>query len=161
MKRLLFSAFLVAITGACLPGQCPYQSVATQSYGAGCSEVFGFFPTLRAELDTAACTFTITVDAYGGCCNTFLQGTALAIGFGTATVPLQLSDPACQLLVQPSDLFVQTGYAPGVYAFHIPPGLPPIALFAQGAGAYYTTITFPLPYSLQFSLTSGYVFILQ
>lgn len=165
MTRFLFPVVLctsiLSTLAVAVPAQCQFQSVTLQRYGAGCSEVFGFAPTLLASLDTTTCELTLTVDAYGGCCNTFLDGTLLLLGLQPVAVPLMLADPACALLARPDLVFGMPGFGPGSYVLPIPPGLPPITLYAQGAGTYYTTILFPLPLGPQFSLTAGYSVTLQ
>lgn len=157
IPRILRSAAALAATAAVLSAQCQFSSVALQGYGTGCSEVFGFYPTLRFELDQANCTLAVTVDADSGCCNTFLQATALVIGTRPTSVPLPLADPLCALLVQPDTVLIQAGPVATPFVLQLPPTLPPASFFAQGIAGYYTTVTFPRPFALQFALTAGHV----
>lgn len=160
-SALLRAMLLPLLSSAALQAQCPYQSATLQRYGSGCSEVFGFAPTLSANLDIANCSLDLLVDVYGGCCNTFLQGTLLLLGLQPAALPLQLLDPTCTLLAQPDLVLLQSGPIPDLFSLPIPPGLPPLTLYAQGAGSYITTVWFPLPLLPQFSLTPGYAISLQ
>lgn len=164
MIRLLpaVCAFLLAATVVpALPAQCQFQTVTQQAYGVGCSEVFGFAPTVAVSLDPMACELIVSVEADTGCCNTWKDGSWLVLGLQPTAVPLQLADPNCTLLAQPDLVFVQPGFESGRFALPIPPWLPPIQLHVQGVATYYTTILFPNPLGPQFSLTPGYVVDLQ
>ncbi|MGE3174893.1 MAG: hypothetical protein AB7O97_19860 [Planctomycetota bacterium] len=157
IPRILRSVAALAATAAVLSAQCQFTSVSLQNYGSGCSEVFGFYPTLRFELDQTNCTLAVTVDADSGCCNTFLQATAIVLSVRQAGVPLPLADPLCTLLVQPDTILIQSGPVATPFVLPLPPTMPPASFLAQGVAGYYTTVTFPRPFALQFALTAGYV----
>jgi hypothetical protein len=153
---------LLTILSACLglavaaPSQCQFQSVQQQSYGSGCNPVFPTnLPTLASSLDATNCTLTLTVTAFGGCCNTYLQGFVLALGTQQANVPLPMVGQGCTLLVNAVAILFQQN---GTYTFTLPPTLPPpFVFFAQPAAIYFTTIGF----SHDFSLGAGAQITLQ
>ena len=147
MRALCAAALTVG-----LAAQCPFQTLATTGYGAGCSPVFpGQTPTLSAALDPAACALTVTVGAFGGCCNTFAVGRVLALGDQPANVPLPQFGAGCTLLVQPAILLFLPSAAGDTFSLPLAAALPPLTVYAQGAVLYFTTIGF----STDFALTAG------
>jgi len=161
MSRPNAIAVLVGSLVTGLPAQCPFQNVATQVHGSACNEAFGFNPTLRVELDVGNCRLDLTVDAYSGCCNTFMQSTILMIGPQQANVPLPFLPPPCTLLVQPTHLLVDLGSTAGTHSIPIPPNLPALSFFAQGAATYFHTLSFPRVAPPLVALTTGYLVALQ
>lgn len=150
-KALLFALLSIPIAA-----QCPLRTLKTSVYGDGCSEVAGS-ATLSATLETGTCELLVAVVADNGCCNTFLTGTALVVGFSPASMPLpMLSNPTCALLVDPAFALGQAGsQAPQIHRISIPPALPSVKFYVQGIASYATTIHFPAPSVADFSLTAG------
>jgi hypothetical protein len=148
---LAAATFLAATVAA----QCPFQVASVSTYGTGCGEVPFDPPQLRIEL-TSTCDLSVTSLADSGCCNTFLQATVLIVGAQPVNVPLPFLDPNCPLLAQPDATFVHFGPGPATFAFPLAPGMQPFTVFAQAAAGYYTTITFPAPPTLDFTLSQGH-----
>lgn len=143
----------VALGAGFAAAQCPFTSVSTASYGQGCNPVFfGNVPTLSVALDTPACSLNVTVDAFAGCCNTFLVGRLLALGAAPTMVPLPQFGVGCALLVDQPILLYQPSAAGDTFALPLGAALPPLTVYAQGAALYFTTIGF----STDFALASGY-----
>jgi hypothetical protein len=128
-----------ALFAAAAAAQCPFSAVSLQSYGNGCATVFLAPPTLSGGLDANACTLGLTVNAFAGCCNTFLTLRVLAIGAQQANVPLPQVGPGCTLLVNPVAILFLPASGGDTFRLTLPRGLvPPLPLEAQGA-AFYTT----------------------
>jgi hypothetical protein len=159
MNALLPGSFFLLCLS--LPAQCGLSIAASGAYGNGCSEVFPQGPELEVTLDPVSCVLDLDVAADNGCCNVFLQGTMLAIGFQPAVLPLPFLDPSCVLFVQPDAVFAQLGAGATTFSFALPPTAPPFTFYAQGVALYYTTTTFPLPYSFDVALTPGHLVALQ
>lgn len=145
------------LTAPLAMAQCPFASVSTQSYGQGCNPVFGTNPTLSVTLDAANCRVQVAVNAFPGCCNTFLRTYLLAIGFQQVSIPVPQIGPGCTLLVQPTALLIQPSAGGATFSLGLPPILPPLGFVAQGAAHYFTTIGF----SDDFALTDGAQVTLQ
>jgi hypothetical protein len=148
--RLLARAFALALI-LVLPGLraqgCSYNP-QFQSYGAGCNTAFGTAPTITGSFDPGTCAVTLTAGVFPGCCNTYLQQRWLLLGLAPDQSPVP-QYPGCTLLVQP-DLLV-TPWTPNPMVFPLPPGLPPVTVFAQGGFVYFTTIGF----TYDLALTAG------
>ena len=148
----LMTLALAAAAAAQAP--CPVSSIGASAYGQGCSPVFTT-PSLLAQLDVVNCEIALTVQATGGCCNTFLTNYVLRLGLGQTQVPLPPpAAPGCDLLVSPDVFLFQPANAStsDTFALPIPPSLPlPLTLFAQGGALYFTTIGL----STDVGLTSG------
>jgi hypothetical protein len=153
----LASTFPLLLTSSLALAQCPFTSVSTQSYGQGCNPVFATNPTLAVALDAASCRVQLTVNAFPGCCNTFLRTYLLAIGFQQASIPVPQIGPGCTVLVQPTALLIQPSTAGATFSLGLPPIVPPLGFVAQGAAHYFTTIGF----SDDFALTDGAQVTLQ
>lgn len=147
---LLTAALIAALTASPGVAQCPFAGagVAVTGYGQGCNPAFGGFqlPTVAADIDAAACELTIAVDAFGGCCNTFLIGNVLAIGFQPLSVPLPV--PGCAVLVDPAVVVALPTSGAAAVTIPLLAALPPLTLYAQPVGLYFTTIG--LGYDLAF-----------
>lgn len=128
--------------GASASAQCTVSGVSFTAYGAACNPVFGPVPALAGSWTAGSCTIRLTLTGFQGCCNTFVSQRMIAIGTAPANVPLPGVGPGCSLYVVP-DLFLLT--VPGAqstFDFLLPPGMPSVTVFAQGAIVYFTTIGF-------------------
>src|SRR5262249_32642248 len=92
-----FSVLALLLVPA-LPAQCTVTGAGMQTYGQGCNPVFGSQPTLAISLDASGCRLDITVQAFGGCCNTYLTNHLLALGAQQVNVPLPQIGSGCALL---------------------------------------------------------------
>jgi hypothetical protein len=139
MSKLFLACAVLALEGFAA-AQCPFSTVQLTTYGSGCNPVFATNPTLTGTLDPTVCTLNLTVNAFSGCCNTFLNGRILAIGLQPVSQPLPQLGVGCTLLASPDALLFQANTAGATFVLAIPPGLPPLTLYAQGAAIYFTTI---------------------
>ena len=65
--------------------QCAFSIANFTSYGQPCS-VFSSNPTtVGAQLDVSNCTLRVDVQAFSGCCNTYLVGWVLVVGLQPIT----------------------------------------------------------------------------
>jgi hypothetical protein len=149
--RFLAAATLSASLAASGAGaQCLIAGLSLAPYGSGCSFAFGV-PALSASFDPAACSATVSVNAAGGCCNTFLVSRALAVGLTPVSFPLPFIGAGCDLLTS-ADLFIleQPSSAGPDFVFDFAPGvwLWGLTVYVQGAAHYFTTIGFTHDYNL-------------
>lgn len=153
MNTRLASMLTLAILTLSAAGhaQCTVNGINFTSYGAGCNAVFGVVPSLVGSFDAANCALTLTINDFPGCCNTYLVQRSLAFGFLPANTPLPWIAPGCTLLAQPDLLYSFPSSAGNTFTFPLPPGLPALTIFAQGADQYFTTIGL----STDFALTNG------
>ena len=151
----LLAALLIATSAAV--AQCQFSSVPVVTYGQGCSAVFGNNPTLAFQLDTAACSLGVGVQAFQGCCNTYRLGVLLALGDQAAAIPVPQLGPNCDLLTSSTVTLWLPGPQGTTFWLALPPGLSSVTLFAQGGALYFTTIGL----SYDFALTAGTQFSLQ
>src|SRR5262249_46209910 len=84
----------------------------------------------------------ITVQAFGGCCNTYLTNHLLALGAQQVNVPLPQIGSGCALLASLDALLLQPSSAGGVFHVNLPPIAVPFTFAAQGGALYFTTIGF-------------------
>lgn len=147
----------LAMSVSCAVAQCPFQTVAVQTYGQGCNAVFAALPTLTFALDASACQLTANVSSFPGCCNTFRVGSLLALGDQPVNVPLPQFGPGCTLLASPAILLFVPNAAGTSFALNLPPALPPLTFHGQGGVLYFTTIGL----SYDFALTEGAQVTLQ
>jgi hypothetical protein len=153
IHTLLIAASLAAAAAA----QCPFSSLTATTYGQGCITVFGTPPTQRSSLDGTQCTLGVTVDAFTGCCNTFLTGRVLVLGLQQANVPVPQIGQGCTLLVDPIAFLFQTPPAGDTFTLPLPPFLvPPLQLQSQGASIYRT-----FGVEIDAQLTAGQAILLQ
>lgn len=144
LQILSASLALISIATA----QCAFSSANVSSYGPSCS-VFSNNPTtVGVQLDASNCTLGVDVQAFSGCCNTYLVGRVLVVGLQPITQPLPQF--GCTLLTSPDlVLFQATG---STFALQMPSApFPATMLFAQGAAIYFTTIGF----SVDWAFSSG------
>jgi hypothetical protein len=132
--------FGVALLAGGASAQCQFTSVSTQTYGLGCGQVFSLPPAISAQLDPVACSLGIRVQAFAGCCNTFLRNRILALGIAQANLPLPQIAIGCTLLVNPDVMLWQSNTMGDTFVLPIPPGLTSFTFHGQGAGHYFTTI---------------------
>lgn len=140
MLRIVTALFLVAAIASDANAQCQFTSVSTQTYGLGCGQVFSVPPSISAQLDPVACSLGIRVQAFAGCCNTFLRNRILALGITQANQPLPQIAIGCTLLVNPDVMLWQSTAMGDTFVLAIPPGLTSFTFHGQGAGHYFTTI---------------------
>jgi hypothetical protein len=150
MRPLVFPAALLLAVPAAL-AQCPFTSLTLLPYGQGCNPVFALPPGVTAALDPSTCTVQLTVNAFQGCCNTFLVGYALALGLQGVSIPVPQLGPGCTLLADPVVLLYQTATTGNTFALPLPSLPAPLVFAAQGAAHYFTTIGF----GHDFALTGG------
>ena len=131
--------------------QCTVTGAGMQTYGQGCNPVFGNSPILAVAVDTTACRLDVTLQAFGGCCNTYLRNLLLAIGAQQVNVPLPQIGAGCVLLASPDAILVQPSSAGAVFQFNLPPLVVPFTFYLQGGAHYFTTIGF----SNDLALTAG------
>ncbi len=144
------SFFCASLLAASLAAQCPYVSATQQSYGLPCGSVFSVPPLIAARLDVPQCTLRLQVNAYTGCCNTFLRARVVVLGLQPTSIPLPQFGLGCTLWTQPLASLYQPTASGDTFPIPLPPGLPPITLHAQGVGVY---VTFGVQYDLM--LTDG------
>ncbi|HEX5052461.1 MAG TPA: hypothetical protein VFZ65_11855 [Planctomycetota bacterium] len=149
--RLILTTLTTLLAASSALAQCPFSGVSVQTYGQGCNSVFLNLPTMGAGIDVPSCTLQVTVSAFSGCCNTFLVGSLLALGDQATSIPVPDLGPNCMLLVDPAIVLFQPNSAGSSFVLSLPPVLPPLTVFAQGAALYFTTIGF----SYDFALTAG------
>jgi hypothetical protein len=138
MRALQIVSASLALSGLAA-AQCAFSSVNVSCYGHPCSVFSGNPTTVGAQLNVSNCTLGVDVQAFSGCCNTYLVGRVLVVGLQPVTQPLpQLG---CTLLTSPDlVLFQATG---SMFALQMPSApFPATTLFAQGAAIYFTTIGF-------------------
>lgn len=143
--RTIFCLATTLIPAGILAGQPLAQGpvhLETAHYGRGCNPVFQQPPEITAGLDSSGRVLTITVDGFPGCCNTFLVQRLIAFGFGPAQLPLPWFGAGCKLLVDPLFTVVLPAPSGSEASFLLPPGLPPLTFYTQGALHYFTTIGF-------------------
>lgn len=153
MKTRLAFLLTVAMTAMSpsLHAQCTVNGINFTSYGSGCNAVFGVVPSLVGSFDAANCSLTLTINDFPGCCNTYLVQRSLAFGLLPTNTPLPWIAPGCTLFVQPDLLYTFPSSAGNTFTFPIPPGLPALTVYAQGADQYFTTIGL----TTDFALTNG------
>lgn len=142
MHRSFAASPAIALWLAAAHAQCTVSGVGMQTYGQGCNPVFANSPTLAVALDTTVCGLDITVQAYSGCCNTYLTNHVLALGAQQANVPLPQIGSGCVLLASLDAILIQPSSAAGVFHINLPPLVVPFTFFAQGGALYFTTIGF-------------------
>lgn len=113
--------------------QCP--SVSTGNYGTGCNPAGFDVPEIKGGFDTQNCQLTIKWSGNPGCCNTFLTGRLMIVGFAQAAVPAP--GAGCTLLVQPTLVTFLPAAADHVVAT-IPPVPSLVNVFVQVANQYTT-----------------------
>ncbi|MFG0319042.1 MAG: hypothetical protein ACF8XB_17350, partial [Planctomycetota bacterium JB042] len=99
--RVLASILVLGSALAFAPSaaaQCPTVSVGT--YGAGCNSAGFDVPALKGGYDSSGCQLTLKWSGTPGCCNTFLTGRLLLVGFQPTAIPAP--GAGCTLLVQPT-----------------------------------------------------------
>lgn len=150
MSKIVSSGLLFAVAAT---AQCQFASVSIQTFGAGCNPVFvGNNPSIGGRLDVNSCTLGLQVNAFSGCCNTYLWGRMLVLGLAQVNVPVPQVGVGCTLLARPDVLLFLPTSAGDTFALSLPPLLPPgLVLFAQAAAHYFTTIGF----SDDFALSPG------
>lgn len=161
MTKILASVLALALATAAA-AQCPFTSVTAQSIGpscnlgpTGCCAIVEQPTILAPTLDVTACSLDLEVRALEGCCGVTVAARLLALGVGTATIPVPQLGPRCVLSVAPATILVQQ--AP-VFRFAIPPTLQPFTFHAQ-ACAVITNTQFPAPTVV--TLSDGLALTLQ
>lgn len=136
---------------AALAAQCPNLTLTVSNYGAGCTTVSPTAPALGASLNTSTCVLAATINGFPGCCNTYRIGNLLVLGDQAAAVPVPQFGPSCTLLNSAVVVLFQPADQGTTFNLSLPPGLPPVTLYAQGASLYFTTIGL----SYDWALTDG------
>ena len=133
----------IALALACMApisaAQCAVTDVAFEPYGTGCGAVVSQAPSLSGSFESSTCSVSLTVDAFGGCCNTFLTFRLIGLGLAPDQVPLPFLGTGCDLLIQPL-IFVALPPSQDTLKLRIPPGMPTGTLYLQGGAGYFTTI---------------------
>ena len=140
-----FPLALALVAGLAAPSaaQCGIGSALFRFYGSGCNPVFANAPILTGSYDASSCTLSLTVQAFPGCCNTFLRNYLMAFGTSQASVPLPQVGTGCTLLVGNTfAVLFQTAQQGSTYRIVLPPGTPAGVFTVQGAAHYFTTIGF-------------------
>jgi len=138
-----FAPALAVLASASLAtAQCSWSSVSVTSYGQGCNPAFPGQPlSVSASLDVNQCRLDVDVAAFPGCCNAFLVGRVLVLGFAQVSIPAPNLGTGCTLLASPDLLIYQQGSVGGTFELLFGNvSLPPATLYVQGAGLYFTSI---------------------
>ena len=152
LARAALGALTATLLASTPVAQCPFTSLSMQSYGQSCTPVFfGNPPTLAGSLDVNQCTLDLTVDAFPGCCNTYLTARLLVLGFQQRAIPVPQIGPGCTLLVQPIGTFFLLPAGGDTFTLDLPLVPPPFTFQAQAAAFYFTTIGL----TVDAQLTSG------
>ena len=128
-----------AVLAPSAAAQCTVQNVTFRAHGAGCATVFAAVPVLSGTFDSRTCTLSLTLDGFGGCCNTFLSDKVVLLGVNPVSLPLPWA--GCTLLVQP-DAAVVIPRGQDTLRIALPPGVAAGTFHAQGVNHYFTTIGF-------------------
>jgi hypothetical protein len=130
-------------------GPCPYSPVIL-SYGQGCNTAFPTPASLSGSFDPLSCSLTLTPTTFPGCCNTYLVERVLLLGLTSdgTSVPAY---PSCTLYVVPDLAIIPFSFNTTSLTFSLPPGLPPVTIYAQAGFVYFTTIGF----NYDLALTNG------
>jgi hypothetical protein len=78
-------------------------------------------------------------NGFPGCCNTYRIGNLLVLGDQPAAVPVPLFGLNCTLLNSAVVVLFQPADQGTTFNLPLPPTLPPVTLYAQGASLYFTT----------------------
>ena len=136
------------LTAGFAAAQCPITSLAAATYGQGCNPVFAAQPPAVNGALTSTCTLDVTVDGFGGCCNTFPVGQLLVLGTTPAQVPLPQFGSGCELLVAPDVIAFLPAAAGGPFSIPLAGVASPVTVYAQGSVLYFTTIGLALDFAL-------------
>ena len=139
MRSFLLIAVLLSAP-ATVVAQC---SVTFTPYGAGCQTVVAQVPTLSGSFEGQTCTVSLTLDAFSGCCNTFLTDRLFVLGL-QANVALP-PWPGCSLLVAPVAVAILPVSGGDTLSFQLPSGLPSFSIYSQGIAIYASTIGGSVP----------------
>lgn len=142
--RFLLSLTLVAgLAAPAVDAQCGISSAQFNHYGTGCNPVFQNPPVLVGSYDATNCTLTLDIQAFPGCCNTFLRSYLMAFGTTRAFVQLPQIGQGCTLLVGNTfaALFRPANLGSTV-SIVLPRNTPAGSFTVQGAAHYFTTIGF-------------------
>ena len=128
---------------------CPYNPDIL-GYGQGCNTAFQNPATMTASFDPLACSITLTANTFPGCCNTYLVQRLMLLGLqpDNQTVPAY---PSCTLLVVPDLAMIP--FTGNSLALDLPPGLPPVTVYAQAGFVYFTTIGFNYDLALTYGIS--------
>ena len=139
-------SIVAALTTASLPAQCLFQSVTTQSIGPSCNFGSTWFcaivsmpSTLTTTLDTVNCKLIVQVNQFEGC-GASVPLRLLVLGTQPVSVSLPEFGPGCTLHVAPMILLAATT---GPFSLDLPPGVPALAFFEQGAALSHFPFTTP------------------
>lgn len=127
--------------------QVPCPQVGISPYGEPCATIFGIAPKLEGSFDDTTCSLTLAWTSFPGCCNTYLTGHLLLVGFQQANIPAPPPWQHCTVYVQPAVVLALPGQADHI-TVPVPP-LPPGVLvnaFFQVIDVYFTTIGFSTDY---------------
>lgn len=136
LNRIVLALASMAPIGA---AQCTVTGATFEPYGTGCGAVVSQAPTLKGAFDSTTCTVSLTVDAFGGCCNTFVTYRLLGLGLAPDKTPLPFLGSGCELLIQPL-IVVALPPNQDTLKLTIPPGMPTDTVYLQGGAGYLTTI---------------------
>ncbi len=134
--RVLTSVLVLAAALALAPSaaaQCP--SVSVGPYGAGCNPAGFDVPALKGGYDSVGCQLALKWSGNPGCCNTFLTGRLLLVGFQPTAIPAP--GAGCMLLVQPTVVQFVPAAVESVVAT-IPPVPAAVQVYLQIANQYTT-----------------------
>lgn len=161
MTKSLASVLALALATTAT-AQCPFTSITARSVGPSCNLgptgccAIAEQPTILAPaLDVSACSLDLEVRALEGCCGVTVAVRLLALGAGTANIPLPQLGAGCALSVAPATILAQQ--AP-VFRLAIPPTLQAFTFHAQ-ACAVITNTQFPAPTVV--TLSDGLALTLQ
>ena len=139
---------LCALLSASVGAQC--ASLIATPYGASCGNAFPG-ATLSASIDPLACSGTLTLSSFPGCCNTYAVGTLWSFGTQQTQTPIPgISN--CFLLTSNEVLLMGAG-SETTLTFPAPVALAGLTVHAQAATLYFTTIGLTNEITLSHGLT--------